>query len=231
MSAPDRTLLSEEFCQKYPLLLVHLEEVLENNKITNLTGIKDIEAGKVLHIEDSLAVYEELNKAPTGKIADLGSGAGYPGIPLAIVSGRETLLVESNKKKAAFLERFIKKHGLDKQISVAPIRSEELAETNKNEYSVVITRAVSALPTILELCTPLVSNAGHIIAMKGALESSELEGGNKAAQILGLVLRENRDYTIGPDNSNRCVLVYEKIAESEIMLPRRPGMALKRPLA
>lgn len=211
-------------------MLQHLEAVLRFSKKKNLTGITSIEDGKVLHIEDSLAVLPELAEAPEGRLADLGSGAGYPGIPLALASGRKTILIEANKKKAAFLNDFLVEHGLIAQIIVANQRSEELVG-EASQCAAVTVRAVAALPVLLELATPLLVPKGHVIALKGRPDQTEIERGLQAAELLGLSLFSEREYTLSDGKSKRCVLVFEKTGETALSLPRKPGMAEKRPLA
>ncbi|BAK45961.1 hypothetical protein EGYY_30240 [Eggerthella sp. YY7918] len=89
------------------LLKRHLELVIEANKTTNITRIASWEEGMLLHVSDSLIGLEEMNEAPSGWYADLGTGAGYPGIPLAIETGRKTLLVDSVGKKTAILDKIL----------------------------------------------------------------------------------------------------------------------------
>ncbi|MDR1358685.1 MAG: 16S rRNA (guanine(527)-N(7))-methyltransferase RsmG [Coriobacteriales bacterium] len=232
MAPSDENDCTEDFCQKqHSVLLAHLEAVLAYNRTKNLTSIKDLEAGKVLHIQDSLAVASELTAAPQGMMADLGSGAGYPGLPLALVSGRQAVLIEANKKKARFLKDFIVAHGLSKQISVAALRSEELALEQKEAFAAVTARAVAELPTLLELAAPLLAQGGHFIALKGRPATSERERGAVAAEKLGMSPLDMRRYKLSDNATQRCVLVYEKTGESQIEVPRRPGMAAKHPLA
>ena len=221
----------ENFCQEQPLLLKHLRAVIKHNSTKNLTSIKDLDAGKVLHIEDSLAVLPELEEAPEGMLADLGSGAGFPGIPLALVSGRITTLVEANKKKSEFLRSFIEENALTGGLTVRACRSEELAVESPQAYSVVTARAVAELPVLLELSEPLISPGGYFIALKGKPEAEEIERGNTAAARVGFEFIKTRKYTLSDGESKRCVLVYKKASESTVKLPRRPGMATKRPLA
>ena len=93
----------------------HLSLVIEANKTTNLTRIDNMDEAMLLHVEDSLAGLEELEQAPSGDYADIGTGAGYPGIPLAIASGRKTTLVDARQKKIKILEGIIKELGLAEQ--------------------------------------------------------------------------------------------------------------------
>jgi len=229
----DKTLCSEDFCQKQPLLLEHLQAVLQHNHKKNLTSITDVPAGRVFHIEDSLAVLPEVTGAPSGQMADLGSGAGFPGIPLALVSGRHTTLLESNKKKAQFLQGFVEDNDLLSIIKVSAARSEELALEQPEAFAVITARAVASLPALLELAAPLLQVGGHFISLKGKPEDAELERAAVAASKLSMRLVSSRAYTLlfeGNEN-HRLVLAYEKTGQPSITLPRRPGMATKRPLA
>jgi len=229
----DKTLCNESFCHKQPLLLKHLHAVLHHNQKKNLTSITDEQAGKVFHIQDSLAVLPEVLEAPAGPMADLGSGAGYPGIPLALMSGRHTTLLESNKKKAQFLQGFLKDNDLLGKIRVIAARSEETALEHPEAFAVVTARAVASLPALLELAAPLLKVEGHFIALKGKPDAEELERAAVAAAKLNIRLLSTRAYTLpyeGEENQ-RLVLVYEKTGQPSVTLPRRPGMATKRPIA
>ena len=227
----DKNSLCKDFCQAQPLLIAHLEAVLLQNKTMNLTSINNLEAGKVLHIMDSLAVLPEVNAAPEGTMADLGSGAGYPGIPLAITSGRDTTLIEANKKKARFLQGFLDAHDLSGKISVAAMRSEELAKSQRGKFAVVTARAVAELPILLELAAPLLIQGGHFLALKGKPDTEELVRGDTAAGAVGMEYLQTRDCSTSDSKTQRCVLVYKRTKEPSLDLPRRPGMAAKRPLA
>ncbi|MDR3135837.1 MAG: 16S rRNA (guanine(527)-N(7))-methyltransferase RsmG [Coriobacteriales bacterium] len=219
--------LSDEFCQSQPLLLKHLQFVLEHNAHVNLTGISDLANGKVIHIEDSLAVLPEVVAAPQGSIADIGSGAGYPGIPLALCSGRPTLLIEATQKKAALLKRFIAEQSLGHQVSVAPERSEAVAQKQAARFSVVTARAVGSLPVLIELAAPLLRIDGVLLALKGQTTTAEIEQGKQAATLLGLDLAEERYFRLS-NGSSRRIYTFCKHSEPAITLPRRPGMAGKR---
>ena len=144
----------------------HLQLVIEANKTTNLTRIDDVEKARILHIEDSLAALQEINAAPRGEYADIGSGAGYPGIPLAIATGRKTTLVDSVKKKAAFLEKFVDELGLKDTVSVYGGRVEELSLERPKSFSVITARAFSSLASILELAIPCYNATGRWSAIK-----------------------------------------------------------------
>lgn len=207
------------------LLARHAELVLEANKYLNLTRITEPEEVLHLHIVDSLA-FLHLVRPLSGAVVDIGSGAGYPGIPLAIL-GHEVLLCESVQKKAKFLETVVGDLELDAEVT--PQRAEDLAKDCRATFSAVVARAVSALPSLLELASPLLQIGGRLIALKGSPESSELDQAERVARMLGFRCEVDEKYQL-PRGEHRRVLVYGKVREPRIALPRRPGSAQRHPL-
>ena len=163
-------------------------------------------------------------------MADISSGAGYPGIPLAIFSSKKTILVESVKKKAMFLKSVITELGLSEQVSVIDKRAEEIAGEGELSFSIITSRAVAELPVILELAAPLLAINGILIAYKGQPDEEEIERGNEAASILGMKQEREIRFTLSDEESKRTIIMYRKFAQPSVKLPRRPGMAQKRPL-
>lgn len=198
------------------LLDLHLELVLKENERSNLTRIVDWQQGQLLHIEDSLVGLQEFEDAPSGRAADLGSGGGFPGIPLAIVSGRPIMLVDSVTKKTTALDRMIEELGLEGQVSTYTGRSEELALEMPESFAVITARALSSL-------------GGQLICYKAAVEAEELEQAAGLEEKLGMKLVSMRTTQLSDNGTNRTILVYEKVGEPMVSLPRRPGMAQKRP--
>ena len=145
------------------LLDKHLELVIEENKVTNLTRIVDWESAQVLHVEDSLAGLPEVEEALEGPYLDMGSGAGFPGIPLAIMTGRETLLADSVGKKTRALDSFAAELGIDDIVSTYHGRIEDLALQQPNHFSLVTARALSSLASLLELASPLLAKGGRLV--------------------------------------------------------------------
>lgn len=209
------------------LLEKHLELVIEANKTVNITRISSWEDGILLHVKDSLLGLEALNKCPAGKLADIGSGAGYPGIPLAIEGGRETVLVDSVGKKTRVLDGFIKQLGL-KNVSTANQRIEDFGKQHQGEFAAVTARALSKLSVLLELATPLLSVGGRLIAYKANVEADELHHANDVCAVVGMQLIGDKTYSL--EGFNRRILCYEKTCEPKIKLPRRVGLAQKKPL-
>jgi len=209
-------------------LVTHVDLVLAANKTMNLTTIPGDDFPG-LHVLDSLAALPYLDAAPPGIFADLGSGAGYPGIPLAIASGRPVALVESVQKKASFLEAAIA--DLCLKATVHPIRAEELALTSAGRFSAVVARALSALPSLVELAAPLLVADGLLICMKGAPAPEEIERGDRAAARCGLKRVSTEEVIVPFVDGQRTIVVYRKVGRASVRLPRRPGMAQRQPLA
>lgn len=211
------------------LLDLHLELVLKENEISNLTRIVDWEQGQLLHIEDSLLGLPEIQAAPEGRFGDLGTGGGFPGIPLALLSGRETVLIDSVAKKTHALDRIIDQLGLADKISTYTGRAEELALEQPGSFAVLTARALSILPSLLELAAPLLCSGGQLICYKADVSEEELEWSKSLEEKLGMKFLSSRYAVLSDGETKRTILVYEKTGDSQATLPRRPGMAQKRP--
>lgn len=214
---------SQEAIQKY------LEALLIVNESINLTRITDDSDARLLHIEDSLSGLEELNAAPEGLYGDLGSGGGFPGVPLALASGRETILVDSVQKKMRAVQGILDDLGLNERISTYAGRIEDLAHEKRGRFSVLTARALAPLPSLLELAAPLLETDGELICYKAPLEE-ELEDALRIQDKLGFELISKREFTLSDGETNRCILVFKKVKEPSLDLPRRVGLAQKKPL-
>lgn len=211
-------------------LLAYLDLVVEKNKVLNLTRITSFEGAVVLHLEDSLSILEDFRQT-TGHYLDIGTGAGFPGIPLGITTDRKGVLLDSVKKKAAAVQEFIDVLGLSDRLKATGMRSEELAEQRRGGFGVVTARAVSSLPAVEELATPLLCKGGKLIAMRGIDTDDDIDIAKQAAKLLGLTLVERREFAIGPNEEyTRSICVFEKTGKSTVKLPRHPGFASKKPL-
>ena len=209
------------------LLKCHLELVIEANKTTNITHIATWEEGMLLHVQDSLLGLKELDEAPAGPYADIGSGAGYPGIPLAIESGRETLLVDSVGKKTAILDRMIEELQLD-NVGTYTGRIEDLALSKPRYFTAVTARALSKLSVLMELASPLLKTGGHLICYKALMEEEEYQHALDLCNQLNMRLISDR--TIQLEERTRRIICFEKLGKPKIKLPRKVGFAQKRPL-
>ena len=209
------------------LLQRHLELVIEANKTTNITRSSSWEDGMLLHVEDSLIGLPELSAAPEGWYADIGSGAGYPGIPLAIETGRRTLLVDSVGKKTAILDGFIEELGLN-NVSTYTGRIEDLARDYPYAFTAITARALAQLSILMELAAPLLQKGGRLICYKAHVEQQELDHALGLQDKLGMELISDR--IVALEDHQRRIICFEKTAKERIKLPRKTGLAQKRPL-
>lgn len=210
------------------LLLKHLALVIEKNKQVNLTRITSFEDAVILHVEDSLSILGEFSQQD-GRFVDIGTGAGFPGIPLAVMTDRAGVLLDSVKKKAQAVDAFCDALGLSQRVQGVGMRSEELALEQPASFETVVARAVSSLPTVEELASPLLAPNGRLVAMRGSDSSDDLKTAQDVSERLGLKLVDRREFEIGGGAYMRSVCVFQKVAEPQVSLPRRPGMAAKRP--
>ncbi len=212
------------------LLLRDLQLVLKVNQVINLTRITSEDEALVTHLEDSLSGLPFLMDAPAGPYADLGTGGGFPGIPLAIISGRTTLLVDSVKKKARALEGIVESLDFQSSVGIYAGRIEDLAHEQRGRFSVLTARALSSLPSIIELACPLLHEGGRLICYKARLSEEERDASVKVEELLQMKKITEKSFQLS-DGSHRCILVYEKAGEPRIKLPRRVGMAQNSPLS
>lgn len=209
------------------LLRRHLELVIEANKTTNITRISTRDEGMLLHVQDSLVGMLELEEAPEGRMVDIGSGAGYPGIPLAIESGRSTLLADSVGKKTAILASIVQTLGLD-NVDVYTGRIEDLAREKPSSFSAVTARALAQLSILMELASPLLQDGGRLICYKANVSNEEMEHALSLQNRLAMKLVSDRIVEL--DENRRRIICFEKAGTPHVKLPRKTGLAQKRPL-
>jgi len=221
--------ISDEIAEKMAKLT---DFVLSENEKYNLTAIKDKPKAAVLHIADSLTVSAFVKP---GTLCDVGAGAGFPSLPLAVY--REDLKitpVDATAKKVAFINSAAELLGLS-NINAINGRAEELFATGealRESFDTVTARAVANLPMLCELCAPAVKIGGQFISMKGENGNEELQGFEKAAAKLGLKLNSvnSVQLTDGIENYQRYIIVFDKVAHSASNLPRSFAQIKKKPL-
>jgi 16S rRNA (guanine527-N7)-methyltransferase len=201
------------------------------------TTVSDPEAAMEVHVADSLSGLEVSSLASARRIADVGSGAGFPGLVLAIALPRAQVdLIESAGRKTAVIDRLIQAAALTNARSVTA-RAEEFAGTppalggGAGAYDVVTARAVGPLAVLVEYAAPLLREGGVLVAWKGARDAVEEEAGAAAAEKVGMAVREVLPVQPYPSSENRHLHVFEKVAPTPPEYPRRAGMAKKRPLS
>ena len=177
-----------------------------------------------MHVDDSLVAVPFV---PEGRIADLGSGAGVPGLVLAsALPDRSFALIESARRKCKFISETAAAMGLG-NVEVLHARAEEV----RREFECVCARALAALPVLCEYAAPLLADGGVAIFWKGAVGVDEATDGRYAASVLGLSEPEVVPVSPFPGSRRRTLWIFRKAAATPDRFPRRPGMAAKRPLS
>ena len=207
----------------------YLKAVLEVNKKVNLTRIDSFKQGLLLHIEDSLGGLPEFMDAPLGPALDLGSGGGSPGVPLSLPAERPIVLLDSVEKKVKAVRTILSDLNLGSSISAQVGRAEERALKFPSSFSVIVARAVSSLPSLCELASPLLHNDGQLICYKSNEYRDELEQAKAISKKVAMKFVSARELVLSDDVTERTIIVFEKSGEPTVKLPRRPGMAQKRP--
>ena len=200
--------------------------MVKQNEVMNLTGITEDEAVAKMHLLDSLTVMSSADLA--GKtLIDVGCGAGFPGVPLAIAcpSAKITLL-DSLGKRMKWLEEVLPALGVTAECITA--RAEEAVATRRESYDYATSRAVARLNILLELTAPYVKVGGAVLAMKGALAKEELAEAQSAIKKLGLKLETVKEFPI--DGTNHAVIVLRKVGPTPRQYPRRFAKIKQAPL-
>jgi 16S rRNA (guanine527-N7)-methyltransferase len=216
--------------------------LVRENEHVNLTAITAPADVQLLHFADSLTVVPPVDEyvrliggdvamLSTVRILVVGSGAGFPGLPLAIMRPRVAVtLLEATGKKVAFLRRVADDLGLD-NVTALNFRAEEAAHhpTLRGHMDIVLARAVARLPVLLEYCLPFVRPNGFVLAMKAGDLTDELREGAHAATILGGTIGTVTPVPI-PGLDGHVLIRIDKTGETPPQYPRRPGIPTKRPL-
>ena len=200
--------------------------MVKQNEVMNLTGITEDSAVAKLHLLDSLTVLSTADLR--GKtLIDVGCGAGFPGVPLAIACPEAKItLLDSLGKRMKWLETVLPTLGVDAECVTA--RAEEAVATRRESYDFATSRAVARLNILLELTAPYVKVGGAVLAMKGAMAKEELSECKNAIAKLGLKLEEVREFPI--DGASHAVIVLRKIKPTPAQYPRRFAKIKQAPL-
>jgi 16S rRNA (guanine527-N7)-methyltransferase len=222
-------------CRRYGLeetqriKLVGILQTLAGDELAP-TAVRDPEQALGRHLADSLAALELGVLQPGAAVADLGAGAGFPGLALAVALPRcEVALVESQARRCAFIERVCERAGVANARAVCA-RVEEW-EGGVRHNDVALARALAAQPVVLEYAAPLLRLGGRLIDWRGRRDESEEQRATAAAVQLGLRLVEIRRVEPYAGARDHHLHVFEKVTETPSRFPRRPGIARKRPLA
>lgn len=203
--------------------------LLEKNQVMNLTAITEPDAVATLHLLDSLCLLP-LTDLSGKKAVDVGTGAGFPGVPLAIAAeGMDLTLLDSLGKRVDFLREACALLGL-RDVTCVHARAEEFASGHREAYDLAFSRAVAALPMLCELCLPLVRVGGQFLAMKSTASEEEINGAKAAIAALGGRISRVVDYTIPTTQVVHRVVCIEKIAPTPKKYPRRFAQIKKQPI-
>ena len=215
----------EQFIQFY-------EYLVEKNKVMNLTGITEFQEVLVKHFLDSLACVKAVDLTKVKKVMDIGTGAGFPGVPLKIAFPHlEECLLDSLKKRVTFLEETFDILGFDK-IAAIHGRAEEFAKNKayREQYDLCVSRAVSNLSTLSEYCLPYVKKGGMFISYKSGKVQEEAEGAERAIKLLGGKIKDICYFMLPDSEIERSLVVIEKVKNTPGKYPRKAGTPLKEPL-
>ena len=203
------------------------------NEHTNLTAIADYWGVLTKHFLDSLSCVLALELPPGElRLIDVGSGAGFPGLPLKIAFPEiHVTLLEATAKKTEFLHAVVHHLRLS-EVTILTARAEEVAHdpTHREAYDVAMARALAAMPVLVELCLPFVRCGGILIAQKGDPPADEIAAAQEALRILGGQLRGVQPVRVPGLDAVRHLVVIDKVAATPARYPRRPGVPSRRPL-
>lgn len=208
----------------------YYELLVETNKVMNLTAITEPEEVAVKHMVDSLLAYEDGMQGKT--LVDVGTGAGFPGVPLKIYCpSLRVTLVDSLGKRLRFLQQVIDELGL-KGIRCEHLRAEDAGRSKKHreQYDYVTARAVARLSVLSEYCLPLAKKGGQFIALKGSRFAEEIEEGEAAVKILGGKIISAEPVKLPGLDDGRAIIKIAKIKATPTQYPRKAGTPEKQPL-
>ncbi len=207
-------------------LLKLYEFLVEYNQNVNLTAITDFEEVVVKHFIDSVLPFSMIDIKENSSFIDVGTGAGFPSIPLMIVRpDLKGTLLEALNKRCVFLEKACELTGVD--VKVVHGRAEDYAKEKREAFDFATARAVAAMPVLCEYCIPYVKTGGKFIALKSVNEDETLC--EKAVKVLGGKIAEIKDYTI-TNGDNRRLFIIDKVSQTPTKYPRNPSMIKKKPL-
>ncbi len=209
----------------------YYELLISWNKKINLTSIIDKDEVIIKHFADSISLLRYMDIGSLS-LLDVGTGGGFPGIPLKIMCPScKVVLLESLNKRIMFLESVIKELGLEK-ISTVNGRAEDIAfdKLYRERFDVVVSRAVANLSTLSEYCIPFVKRDGSFISYKGGDIGTELDDAHYAITVLGGSLDRTEKFNIAGTDIERTLVYIRKVKDTEERYPRRAGVPSKKPL-
>lgn len=220
--------LTEEQLNKFEIFY---ELLIETNKSLNLTAITEMHEVVLKHFIDSIALISFIDLSGK-KVIDVGTGAGFPGIPLSILRpDAEFVLMDSLQKRLNFINNVLEKCNIQ-NVKTLHGRAEDIGQDIKyrEKFDYCVSRAVAALPVLLELCTPLIKVGGNFVSYKSELLGEELEVSKHALSILHCEVEKQYNYSIPDSDFYRVLAVFKKNSKLEKKYPRQAGKPKKSPL-
>lgn len=208
--------VDEEIMKKFD---IYMEELIEYNKHTNLTAIRDKDEILLKHFFDSLMIEKYFDFSKVNTLLDIGTGAGFPGLILAIMhKNLKVTLLDSNNKKLKFLELLTNKLNIT-NVEIVHDRAEEYIKTRREYYDVVTSRAVSDLQMLSELSIPFIKIGGYFIPLKGKIED-ELKRSKKIIEVLGASIESINTFELENTQALRNILLIKKVKSTPLKYPR-----------
>jgi 16S rRNA (guanine527-N7)-methyltransferase len=208
------------------------KELISWNQHVNLTAIREPEKIRIKHFLDSFSCLCAMRESPMDRVVDIGTGAGFPGLPLKIlIPNMQLTLVESVGKKVEFCRHIVRVLALD-GVDIIQDRAENLGQITqyRQQFDWAIARAVATLPALMEYLLPLTRVGGAILAMKGENGPAEVHAAEHAINVLGGHLRKLIPITLPGVVEERYLIVVDKVAATPQSFPRRVGVPAKNPL-
>jgi len=207
-------------------------ELVAWNRRVNLTAITEPEAIEIRHFLDSISVLRAVKPRPGCRVIDVGTGAGFPGLPLRIVQPQIALtLVEATGKKIEYLQHVLDRLAI-RDVRLVHGRAEEIGQQpeHREQYDVALARAVARLPVLVEYLLPLLRVGGRMVALKGESAAQETSAAQVAMRLLGGELQRLIPVELPEVAETHYLVVIDKVAASPARYPRRPGVPARKPL-
>ena len=218
--------ISDEKIEKF---YKYMKSLIEWNEKVNLTAITDEEEIIEKHFIDSLTILKYIEDGNT--MIDVGTGAGFPGLPIAISSKAEVTLLDSLNKRVNFLNLISTELELN-NVNTIHGRAEEMGANQKyrEKYDIATARAVAGLPILMEFCVPFVKVGGYFVCLKGPNANLELEESKAAMDVLGVEFIEKINIELPESDLNHNILVFKKVKNTPDKYPRKAGKPAKSPI-